>query len=73
MADPSIPTFGTTAFSIISGNDAIDLLNDSALAGSANGYQNQEPCITAGSFNANWNNHVLTPVTPVAGVNGLQS
>lgn len=73
MADPAIPTFASGTFCIISGTSVFDLENDSARAGGANGYQNQDPAQTAGSFNAQWNNGVLSPRTPVAGVNGNQS
>ncbi len=73
MADPSIPTFSAGTFSVVSSNTVFNLLNDSALAGSANGYQNEDPCFSVGSFNANFNNRILTSKAPVAGVNGNQS
>ena len=64
-ADPICPTFSSGYLSIQSTSNFSDLNNDSANPGSANGYQNQEPGITVGSFNNDWNNGCLTQsVTP---------
>ena len=63
MADAICPTFAAGTISLFG---ADDILNDSALAGSANGYQNQNAYhMTVGSFNNRWNNGCLTQsVTP---------
>ena len=60
MPDAICPTFASGTFSVISGNDANDILVDKALAGQANGYASQLPCETAGSFNNGWANGCLT-------------
>ena len=73
MPASTIPTFASGFLSIISGNDAYDTNIDSVSATGADGYTNQVTAITAGSFNAWWNNDVLSPRAPVAGVNGNQS
>lgn len=61
MPDAICPTFAAGTLSQVT-----DVLNDSALAGSANGYQNENTFLaTAGSFNNAWANGCLTnTVTP---------
>lgn len=54
-ADAICPTFAAGTVAIIS-SGAKATNNDGALPGGANGYQNQYPCGTAGSFNNEWSN-----------------
>ena len=80
-ADPICPTFAAGTFSVISKAGVANTINDCVAPGGANGYVNQLPSTTAGSFNNDWGNNVLTQsVTPTYssgllsfGNTGLQS
>lgn len=65
MPDSICPTFGAGTMSIVSDGDAFDLLADKVSATGLNGYTNQYPSRSAGSFNFGWANGCLVQsVTP---------
>jgi hypothetical protein len=72
-ADPICPTFAAGSMSIVSGSGNFNLNNDSAAPGVANGYVNQCPSITVGSFNNDWNNDYLTQTKTPTYSSGLLS
>ena len=72
-ADPICPTFASGSMSINSGTSVFNLNNDCAAPGVANGYANQAPSITVGSFNNDWNNDYLTQSKQPSYSNGLLS
>jgi hypothetical protein len=56
LKDPICPTYAAGSISIMSGTGTGDVLNDSALAGQPNGYNNTITGFTVGSFNNGWEN-----------------
>ena len=65
LADPICPTYAAGSISLISGIGTGDILNDCALAGQPNGYNNSITGNTVGSFNNGWENGCYTQsVTP---------
>ena len=72
--DAICPTFAAGTISIISNNSVVASHSDSALAGGANGVTGQFPSSTAGSFNNEWANGVLTQsVAPTFSSGGLNT
>ena len=74
MADAICATYAAGTLSIVSGSSSKNLNNDSAKPGSPNGYQNQNPSETVGSFNNDWANGDLSQsVSPTYSSSGLLS
>lgn len=71
--DPLCPTFAAGSMSINSGTTVFNLNNDSAAPGQPNGYVNQAPSMTVGSFNNDWNNDYLTQTKTPTYSSGLLS
>lgn len=72
-ADPICPTFAAGSISVNSTSGNFNINNDSAAPGGANGYVNQVPNSTAGSFNYGWANGDLTKSVQPNYSNGLLS
>ena len=73
MSDPICPTFAAGTIALATGSPVNGFNNDSVAPGGANGYVNQYPSLTVGSFNNSWTNGDLNQNVQPTYRNGLLS